>query len=323
MKRFVFVLPLALALSGCGREEFHDDFVKESYIHQYGVTISKSEWESRGSSGAVISTDKTGITSTKNFKHGVLEGESTFSFPHTDVIARREFYNGGQIVKLTENFRNGMPKIEREALGDGRSVVTTWYETGIPASVEHLDNGQLIKGEYYNIQHELQSKVDGGEGQRHRFDAFGALIAMDTFSEGQRTASIEYHPNGAPKAITPYANGKISGQRKTFFPGGEPKAIEQWIEGQQAGITITFQNGEKQSEVPYQNSRKHGVEKRFRDNDLVAEEVTWVHGKRHGPTRIYVGSSRKTDWYFQDRLVTKAAYQELNGRTTHSRTAIR
>lgn len=314
MNRTYIIAALALLAVGCSKQDsFQDSFVKETYIHQYGVTVSKREWKDRGSSGVIISTNRDGITSSRSFRNGILHGDTTISFPHSDVTEKTESYNNGKLVKLTLHYRNGMPRQEDVLLGEQEKTRTTWYETGAPASVEQHVGEQLVAGEYLNLQNEVVSKVIDGEGKRTRWDSYGELIAVDQIDNGLMVASTEFHHNGTPKAIIPFVNGKIHGQKRTFFPAGEPKTVETWVHGQRTGTTVVFQNGEKESEVPYVKGKKHGVEKRFGSDNTVAEEITWSMDKRHGPTRVFVDRSRKTDWYFQGRLVSKAAYDDLSG----------
>ena len=84
--------------------------------------------------------------------------------------------------------------------------------------------------------------------------------------------STSYHPNNTPKAVTPYENWDIQGERQTFLPGGEPNTLEQWRQGYQHGPTVVFQNGEKYSELPYVKGKRQGLEKCYRNGDTLIEE---------------------------------------------------
>lgn len=316
MKRIALLFSSLLLLPACAQQESSskDSFVKDTYIHQYGVTVSKAQWEERGRNGVIVSTDRAGVTSSRNFREGILEGDSTYTFPHSEVVQRVEHYRGGERVKTTANYPNGMPQREEELLGSGVSKRMVWYESGTPASIEEYDNGKLVKGEYRSINNEEVSRVTEERGKRTRFDSYGELIAVDEIREGAMVSSTEYYSNGTPKAHIPYVNDQVHGQKRTFYQGGEPKSTETWTRGERTGVTVVFQNGEKAAEVPYKNGRKHGVEKRYRDGSILAEEITWVQNRRHGPTKVHVASTDRTDWYHQGKLVSQNQYNSLNNK---------
>lgn len=318
MRTIAAFLSLAFALSSCAStvdnigESSREGFSKETYIHQYGVTISKKEWEQRGSNGTVVSTERSGVTVSRNYRGGILEGATTYTFPHSEVVQKVELYESGKLLTKTSNYPNGMPRQEEESLKSGLIKRTCWYESGTPAAIEEFDGALLVSGEYRSINNELVSTINGSMGKRTRWDSYGELIAVDEVRGGVQASSTEFYSGGSPKAIIPYADGFIHGQKKTFYQGGEPKTIETWVKGERTGITVVFQNGEKIAEVPYKNGKKHGIEKRFREGNFLAEEITWVQNRRHGPTRVHIATSDRTDWYHQGRLVTQTQYQDLN-----------
>jgi len=168
-----------------------------------------------------------------------------------------------------------------------------------------------MEADYYTLNNQVESKIDGGNGFRTNRDEFGQMISKDKFERGLIVMRTAYYPNGAPKEIVPYYQGKISGQRKTFLSGGEPRTIEEWSDDRQEGITVVFQNGEKIAEVPYLNGVKNGVEERFKDGRFIAEEVNWKNGKRHGPSYQHVGEDTHISWFWEGQEVNKRHYDRM------------
>lgn len=290
-----------------------DVVMEERYIHRYGVEVPSEEWSAHGQHGKVVSTLKSGVSITKNYADGALEGETTYSFPHNELVEKVEHYSKNQVTKEVIYYTSGSPKQEISYQPQGAKVITTWYEAGSPSGKENYDwKGKIVTGEYYNTSHYLDSRVDNGEGLRIRRDQYGQLLSHDAIQEGAMVLRTTYHQNGTPKEITSYQNGVVSGQKKTFLPGGEPESIQVWANGAQNGVTIIFQNGDKFAEVSYVNNAKNGVERRFRNGADLMEEITWRNDLLNGPHTTYIGNSSKVDWYYQGNLVTKANFDLLS-----------
>lgn len=300
-----------LSLFGCNRQA-SDDVVKETYIHKYGVTVSKADWESRGSDGQMIQTLRDGSVITKNYVNGALEGTSTQTFPHSQTIQTTALYGYDTLVKKIENFPSGLPREENEYSANNTTKTTKWYENGSPRTVEEYQGTVLINGEYYTLGNELETSVTQGDGARAMRNAFGQLISTDTIEAGEMTSQMTYHPNGTPRAIISYMNNVVHGTKKTYHSGGEPNAIEEWENGTQHGITTVFQNGEKFSEVRYVKGKKQGIERRFRDGEIVEEEITWAKDRKHGPSSTYIGDTTQIHWYYQGEKVSKNTWDKLN-----------
>ena len=307
-----------LLLAGCTSYQevaYHDgrvsDVVSCTYKHKYGVEVSRSDWESRGRDGQVTTTLKSGVTVTKDYSSGVLVGETTYTFPHSNTIETVETYRDGSLVKTVTNYPSGLPRCEEEVTASGSTVVTLWYESGSPMSVEERRDERVLTGKYYTSTEECDATVIAGEGERKRRDPYGQLLSVDSINDGWLTLRTTFHPNGSPKEYIPFEYGTISGVKKTFLPGGEPNTVEEWQNDSQHGITVAYRNGEKFSEIPYENGQKRGVERRFFNGTELQEEVTWLNDQRHGATRAYVGDAVKTDWYYQNRLVSKLVFDQM------------
>lgn len=301
---------VALALVGCQGKDPDRDAVKTSYVHKYGVKVSKSDWESRGQSGEVVSSMPDGVRVTKTYRAGVLEGDTTYTYPHSRVIQKRLTVRAGEVVKGTLYFISGMPKEEVEYRPNESKTVTRWYESGVPQASEIYEDGLLVAGEYYNPQNNLESEVANFEGKRINRSESGDLLSTDQIEQGQIVARTTYYPHGTPHAIEPYVNGKVEGLRRTFQMGGEPQTTEEWVAGKQHGLTTSFKAGQKVSEVVYVMGRKEGIERVYADGEFLVEEVSWDGGERHGPATSYIDGKSKTRWFYRGKPTSRIGYRQ-------------
>ncbi len=305
---------LALIISGCEKTNY-GPIVEETYVHRYGVEVPAQDWAVKGQSGKVITTLKNGVVCTKNVSSGILEGETSYTFPYSETVQKVESYQNGNLEKMMVYYRSGKPAQEVIFNGQTRHV-TKWYENGAPQSKEEIENDKLVTAHYYSPKNHLEAQVIFGNGNRIQRDVYGQSLSVDTIQDGEMVLCATTHSNGAPKDLIPYKNRVIEGELRTYLPAGEPNTIEMWYDGQKEGITVTFLNGEKYAEIPYVSGLKHGIEKRFKDGRQIIEELTWNNDKRHGPSYSYIGDNKRTDWYFQDRLVTEKTFDLLDhGRT--------
>lgn len=306
------LLAATLAATSCARQRTccPCDVVDQTYVHKYGVEVPPGDWTARGQNGKVITTQKNGVVVTKNYVEGALDGETTYTFPHSEQIEKVETYSKNTIVKDATSYVSGAPLCATEYQPGGK-VVNTWYENGSPKSTETYQGSQLSQCVYYNNKNQVDTQVVDGNGKRNQRDSYGVIIATDTIENGVLVSTTTYHPNGHPKEVIPFVNGVIEGEKKTFLPAGEPNTVEQWKGGKQNGTTTVFHNGEKVAEVTYVNGHKYGVERRFRDGVTVVEEVTWVNDQKHGPNTFFIGNAVKTDWFYQDRPVSKPNFDQL------------
>lgn len=288
-----------------------EQVVSETYIHRYGVPLPEEEWTTRGKNGQVVSVRRDGVEITRNYESGILHGESSYTFPHRSAIEKKETYEKGKLIRTIQYYSSGVPHAQHlYEEGDVERLIA-WYENGSPQGEEEYIRGKLVRGQYFDLCYEIESEVIGGEGKRTRRDGFGLLQTIDQIQQGRMVSSTSYHSNGAPAAITPYVHRNIHGQKRTFSPGGDPVTIEQWVENKQQGTTIVFENGAKVSDLPYVDGKKQGVEKRYGDEGQLVQEVTWSNDQKHGPTLNYVNNTTQTIWYFQNKEVSKAAYEAL------------
>lgn len=308
----LLLLAASVVSSGCIRR-IHDphEVVDQSYIHRYGVPIEGDNWQAQGSSGQVVTTLKSGVVVTSTYANGSRHGDTTYTYPHSELIERAEVYDSSSLAKETQFYRNGTPSHEKVYYAPGCAKAVTWYENGAPLCQEHLENGQIVKGEYFDLNHRPDSTVENGNGIRTRRDSFGHIIAVDKVSNGSVSTTQTFHPNGAVKEEIPYVNGQIHGQLKTYHPDGVPVSIQTWTDGERTGSTRYFENGEVSAEVPYVRGVKEGVEKRYRNGKVVVSEATWSGDVLHGPSCSYVGEVTKTDYFYQGAPISRTAYEKM------------
>lgn len=303
------IAALGLLTSSCCQNSCNDSVVDQKYIHKYGVAVPSDYWTSSGEHGSVVTSMTDGVVITRSYASGLLDGETTYSFPHSDQIQKKEIYVNGTITKEMGFFFDGTPSYEiiyDSPLGSKR--VACWYHNGTPKSIEQLSGDLLISGEYYTSCNQHDSTVENYYGTRLVRDDYGQLVSTDMIEQGRMTARTTYHTNGTPKEIIPYTNDLVHGSKRCFNPAGEPDIVEEWAQGMQHGSTIVYQHGEKYAEVPYTYGVKHGVEKRYRDGQTVTQEITWENGLQHGATTTYAGDVSKTAWYYRGTETTKSNF---------------
>lgn len=314
MKKASFApcLILLASLASCQTSSDSNEVVCET-VHRYGVALDPQDWSQRGQNGQVVSMRKDGVTVMRSYEEGTLHGECTYSFPHSEVIQKKEVYNQGVLSQETHHYSSGLPHRQITHESPQKQSTVAWYESGSPQAQESHVNGAVVQGDYYNTNHQVESQIVDSNGLRTRRDGLGQLIAVDTIENGQMVLSTSYHPDGTPATATPYVKGAIEGARRTYLPGGEPATIEQWSHDVQHGTTTVFEHGEKKAEVPYVNGAKHGVEKRYRADQSIAQEISWVEGNQHGPSHTYLRNTKQTDWYFKGKNVAnKSTFDMLS-----------
>lgn len=304
---------LGVTVGGCNRNaDVSKAAIAETYVHKYGLAVEKSDWEKRGENGQIVSTRKDGVTVKKNYLEGLLQGDSTYTFPNSDVIARVETYDRGVLITEQENYPSGVPSMQRNLLPNGEVLQTYWYSSGSPRCRETVRGDLLLAAEYFTPTNSLESRIEGGEGHRTVRDSEGELLSEDLITKGVMIRRSTFYSNGQPESVTCYQDGKQQGERRTFFPGGVPNTIESWSHGKLHGLTTVFVNGEKKAEVLYDFGVKHGIERRYGPDGSLVEEITWNRDVRHGADQFIVNGERTTDWYHQGQLVSKAIYDRLN-----------
>lgn len=312
MKQIASSILLLLVMTGCKNRIQQNEIVKETYIHRYGVPISKSDWLSQGKEGQTVSLRADGTTVTTSYLSGIMHGPTTYSFPHTSTIQMVENYSQGELISKKEHFASGMP-MKEEVFENGELVhFALWYEDGTPKVTEDYSGDFLVSGEYRNPLNVLEGKVQNGEGIRIWRSNDGTLLLKDQVSSGYMTERTAYFANGEPSTITHFEKNQIHGIRRSFSPGGVPLAMEEWVHGNQEGLTSIYQNGEKFAQIPYKNGKKEGIERRYRDGSILAEEICWKEDLQHGHHKLFIDGETKAEWYHQGHPVSQATFERMN-----------
>lgn len=314
MRHYPFFLFL-FTLASCVRQASEQPpviVVDQQYVHRYGVTIPKHQWEEEGQVGTIVTTREDGVTVTQTFQHGNLEGETRTTFPFSSDVEKIELFSQNELLKETLFYPSGAYKrVKTFNCADHTVTIQSWYENGRVQSFEKLSGGLLVYGEYYSPQGERLTSISEGSGARIVHDTVGIPQLVEEVEAGKVQYRTTLYADGLPKEIDPYLNGVVEGQRKTYYPGGEPKTIETWKGGKQQGITLVFKDGEKLQEIPYVNGMKNGKGKVFKDGAIVIQEPTWKDDQLHGPCILYLDDRKTTEWYFKGRRVTKAYYNSF------------
>jgi antitoxin component YwqK of YwqJK toxin-antitoxin module len=301
-----------VALASCASLRKEEAPLKTAYIHQYGVEVADAaDFNERGSTGEIVKTQKDGVTVRESYVAGQLHGKSSWTFPHSETVAKECIYKDGKVADEKEYFLTGAPKQKTVYSEEGKILVTSWYEEGAPRAIETWENGRLVAAQYFSPTNELESSIKDAFGIRIVRDGLGTLVAQESYVDGHLTLQKAFYSNGVPSAEIPYINGKISGIKKTFCLGGEPNTVEEWVADERHGTLSLYQNGARIAEIPYSHGKKQGVEKRFKEGtDIVVEEISWNDDQRSGPSSVIAGDVKVTDWYLGNRKVTKSEYLE-------------
>lgn len=296
---------------GCAKKCEIDcsNVVKEKYVHKYGVEVCESDWQSRGMNGQVISTLDDGVIVTKQYIQGKLDGNVSYTYPHSNKIERIETYKSNRLIKTVHNDEQGVPESEIHHSPDGNEVVSSWYSSGNPKSKEFYEGTLLYNAEYFSPSNQLEAKIENGDGIKVCRACNGDLVANEEYKNGIINCRTEYYQTGPIKSTAFYNEDATRCEKRKFHATGEPKEIEQWVNGRQHGVSVIFRNGEKYAEVPYSRGAKNGVERRYRDGNILIEEISWVNDKMHGPSYTFIdGTVSKTTWYYQGNAVEKSEY---------------
>ena len=315
IKSILSLSTLAIIFTGCAQQPCCYDpietaqVVDETYVHRYGVPVSPQDWSANGNHGKIVTTLGSGVVVTKTYDSGILDGDTTYSYPHSSAIEKVDTYANGVIQKQNVYYMSGALKQETIYNTPQNRTITSWYESGVAKSKEDYHGNLLYQGTYYGDNNQVESQVVNYNGKRIRRDDYGQLAFEDNIENGIQTKATTYHPNGSPKEVFPFVNGKIHGEVKTYLPAGEPKTVENWANGQRHGTYTEYVNGEKVTDVEYVNGQKHGVEQKYRDGSDVVHEITWSNGQKHGPATSYLSSIPQTIYYYEGSPVSKTQFE--------------
>ena len=316
--RYLSAVTLALlGLCGCHQtnKSQKNDVVSVRHIHKYGYDVSRDEWNANRYPGQIVTTLKNGVCITSSYEEGLLHGPTSFTYPHTQTLESLQIYERGNLIKKTSFDIRGIPQKEEVFLTPVHVKTKTWFSSGTPMNIEETLDGDLLEGDYFSLQNELDSKVEHGIGTKTLRSLDGLLLAKETIQDGKVAAKETYHPNGVPHVIiSGLHQDAIHGEKKEFSASGSPLSIESYDEGQLHGLCTYYQNGYKYQETLYNHGEKEGVERFYLDGESLIEETEYHEGYKHGPSIFYTDGFSKTEWYYSDELVSRAKFDELTER---------
>ncbi len=310
MKLYYLLGALAIITTGCKDSNDNGQVISQRYIHKYGYAVSADEWKMNNYPGQVITHLRNGATITANFENGIMHGLYTRTYPNSQTVECFCVYNQGLLVKEQFYDSKGMPVRERVQLSPTRHALTLWYANGTPLSVEEYATDELMEGQYFSVNNEIEARVEKGQGKRIKRNQDGVLIATEELKQGFVTKRETFYPSGAPESILYFSNNKLHGEKRTFLETGEPLAVEEWINGKLHGKSTYFKNGTRTSEVTYLNGQKNGIETHFVDGENISQQSYWSNDVKHGPATYFVGTTPEIEYYYAGEKVSKKQYEE-------------
>ncbi|MGE5196505.1 MAG: toxin-antitoxin system YwqK family antitoxin [Anaerolineae bacterium] len=301
---------LSILFAGCSKKK-EDEVISQRYIHKYGYALSKDEWESKNYPGEVITNLSNGITVTATYENGVLHGPSTHTYPYSQTIQAYYLFNQGELVKEILYDITGMPVSETIQLSPSRYSTTLWFSDGTPMSIEEYADEELLEGQYFTLNNEIETRVEKGDGQRIRRNKEGVLLSKDEISRGYMVKREAFFSNGSPESVSFYARNQLHGEKKTYTEAGGPLTVEEWVNGQRHGKSTYFNNGVKYLEVSYLFGAKNGLETHFIDGEIVSQEIPWENDRRHGIAKFYIEGIAQMKFYYNGEQVSQKKYDEL------------
>jgi antitoxin component YwqK of YwqJK toxin-antitoxin module len=309
---YLLVTVGSLFCSGCQQKRQENTIVSTKYIHKYGYAVSKNEFETRKYPGQVVSLLKNGVTNTATYENGKLHGVVTSTYPHSQTIELYQIYNQGNCVKEIRYDSSGMPVKEEVKLSPTRYATTLWYANGTPLSIEEHAGDELVEGQYFTPHHDLESRVEKGEGLRIKRDVYGTLMAKDEITEGLVSKHETFFANGSPESISYFKQNKLDGEKSTFTANGEPLNVKEYHHGDLHGKATFYKNGSKYLEIHYLDGKKNGVETHYGDDETISQEILWENDKRHGPTKYYMDGVPQIEYYYNGEHVSEVKWKEQN-----------
>ncbi|MEN9343901.1 MAG: hypothetical protein RLZZ453_688 [Chlamydiota bacterium] len=303
---------MGLFLCGCNDGSDKEGVVSSRYVHKYGYAIAEEDWASKNYPGQQISTLRNGVTVTTTYENGIQHGPVTYTYPHSQMVEKYCLYNLGEKVKEVTYDPSGLPVQEWVQLSPTRYSMTYWFGQGSPMRVEEFVGDELLDGQYYNIQNELEARVERGNGTRMIRHRDGGLLAREAIDSGYAIKKETFYPNGSPESVAHYLRGALNGEKRVFAQTGEPLAIEEWVANQLHGKCSYFENGNRYLETYYLYGKKEGIERQFVDGEAVAQETPWEGGLKHGEAVYYADGKMHSEWYYQGELVSHHKFNELN-----------
>ena len=303
------ICSLCLLLFSCSSTS--NQVVSQNYVHKYGFALSPKEWVERDQDGKIVSLLENGVSVSQSFENGTLHGPTTYSYPESEIIEQLWLYDQGDLLKITQFDKNGIPIREEFFELDNRKTISLWDEKGAPMSIEEYEEDKLLQGSYFTPENELESIVENGHGIRTKRNREGLLLLKDQIEEGELLSRTSFHPNAEVQTITFYDHFLPHGEMMEYTPYGELHQITHWKSGTLEGMKILYRNGKKIREIPYVDGKKEGIERSFDSDGTILSEVEYKNDEKHGQSIVYEGKSSKTEWFYHGTAVNEKKFVAL------------
>jgi len=303
---------LLVTCSSCSKKVKEDSVVSERYIHKYGYAVSKDEFQKGKYPGQVVTMLKDGVIVTHTYEDGLLHGPSTRTFPDSSTVESYTLYNQGNAVEEVTYTINGIPLKRQVQLSPTRHSITKWYAKGTPLSTEEYGSQELISGQYYTPQHEVESQIEKGSGVRIIRDTQGLLLSKEEVEGGQVIKKELFYSSGTPESISYYKDGELHGEKRTFTESGEPVSTKEYVHNKLHGKTTFYKNGDRFVEIHYLDGMKNGLEIHYLDGETISQEVLWENDKKHGPSKYYVDGIAQVEYFYDGVAVTEQQWNDCN-----------
>ncbi len=309
-----FVVLSGLFLASCQDNTSPNQVVSQTFVHKYGFSVSQEEWDARSQDGQIVEQLSSGVKISRSYENGQLHGPTTYTFPERAVVEKLLVYDQGNLLKETVFDEMGIPSREDLYEFDDRNVITLWSNRGIPLSVEEYENHILVEGKYYSPDHELEAKVESGNGCRTKRTREGILVSKDKIHDGAITERASYHPNGELHTLSHYENYQLHGPQVKYAASGRPLMELAWKHGILDGQKILYRNGMRVAEIPYEDGVKYGTEYHYDDLGNMISETVWSNDKKHGCCKSYSEEGVDTEWYHHGMAVDAQKFMLLESR---------
>jgi antitoxin component YwqK of YwqJK toxin-antitoxin module len=314
MRKIPLLLIGSALVTSCENNNSLDQVVSQTFVHKYGFETSAEDWKEREQDGQVVAMMKNGVKITRTYENGQLHGPTTHTFPHSAIVEKVLVYDAGRLLKECVNDPAGIPLREEIYELDNRKIITMWDEKGAPLSIEEYDGELLAEGKYYTTEHELESTVEAGQGERVKRDRTGLLISRDEIDQGIISSRTTYHPNGQVHTVSHYHDYQLHGPQLKFTASGRPLMELNWDHGVLDGEKIVYRNGIRVAVIPFIKGQKHGTEYHFDDLGNLTAEIEWRNDKKHGLTKLHSEESTETEWFFRGQSVNAERFRTLEMR---------
>ncbi len=311
------LLSLVGIFSASCMDHHEANVISKRYIHRYGYDVAEREWNSENYPGQVITTKKNGQTIAETYEDGILHGNKTTSYPHSQSVQSVEKYHRGILKSIITYNIKGYPETQKDILSPTHYFTSAWYPSGSPKVKEEFREEVLINGEYFNLTNQKDSFVKNGTGEKCIRNQVGDLLAKEIYSNYDIIYKETFHPNKSTASTAEYKNKELHGTKKSFAITGEPICVENFYHNKKDGQSTYYQNGSKYLEVTFKNNLKDGPERHYVDGQEVIQEIYWKEGRKHGENIIFCDGAPKTSWYYDDTKVSKKQFVELSQQTEY------